>query len=105
MIATLAIKPELKAQQVKTVNLQAFDSSYFQGKNHFQDDGTENYLVFQLIYRFLKKLITDHISVQSSKGLSNESIKPPATSDNSLAPPLNHIGFRTRIKFDCQSLR
>ena len=28
---------------------------------------------------------TDHISSWKSKGLSNESIKPPTTSDNSLA--------------------
>ena len=27
--------------------LQTFDSSYFKGKNHFEDDGTKNYLVFQ----------------------------------------------------------
>ena len=26
--------------------LQTFDSSYFRGKNHFED-GTHNYLVFQ----------------------------------------------------------
>ena len=27
--------------------LQKFDSSYFRGKNYFDDDGTQNYLVFQ----------------------------------------------------------
>ena len=27
--------------------MKAFDSSYFRGKNHFQQDGTQNYLVFQ----------------------------------------------------------
>ena len=27
-------------------------------------------------------------------------LNPPATSHNSLAPSLNCIGFRTRIKFD-----
>ena len=32
---------------------------------------------------------TDYISSWKSKGLSNESIKPPATSDNSLNPALN----------------
>ena len=34
-----------------------------------------------------------------SKGLSDESIKPPATSDNSLAPSLNYKGVKTGIKF------
>ena len=40
----------------------------------------------------------DHISAWKSKGLSDKSIKPLATSDNSLAPSLNHIGFRIIIK-------
>ena len=38
---------QLKAEQDKITKLKAFDSSYFRGKSHFQDDGTENYLVFQ----------------------------------------------------------
>ena len=27
--------------------LKVFDLSYFRGKNHFGEDGTQNYLVFQ----------------------------------------------------------
>ena len=42
---------------------------------------------------------TDHISAWKSKGLSDESIKPPSTSDNSLAPSLSYIGTRKRVKF------
>ena len=45
-VATLATKSELKANQDKIIKLQAFDSSYFCDKNHFEDDGTQNYLVF-----------------------------------------------------------
>ena len=57
--------------------------------------------MFQSAYRYFKKIAnTDHISVWESKGLSDESIKPPATSNNSLAPSLNYIGVRSRIKFD-----
>ena len=33
---------------------EAFDSIYFQGKSHFEDDGTQNYLVFQKVYRYFK---------------------------------------------------
>ena len=36
----LFIENELK-------KLQKFGSSYFRGKNHFEEDGTQNYLVFQ----------------------------------------------------------
>ena len=34
--------------------LKTFDSSYFIGKSHFEEDGTENYLVFQPINKYLK---------------------------------------------------
>ena len=44
---TLATKAELKAEQDKITKLKAFDSSYFRGKSHFEDDGTQHYLVFQ----------------------------------------------------------
>ena len=30
--------------------LETFDSIYFCGKSHFEDDGAQNYLVFQPIY-------------------------------------------------------
>ena len=42
---------------------------------------------------------TDYISSWKSKGLSAESIKPPATSDNSLTPILNYYSTETRVKF------
>ena len=34
--------------------LKTFDSSYFIGKSHFEEDGTQNYLVFQPINRYFK---------------------------------------------------
>ena len=34
-----------------------------------------------------------------SKGIFNDSIKPPATSNNSLTPELNYYGTKTRVKF------
>ena len=39
----VATKAELKAKQDKIVHFQAFESSYFQGKIYFEDDGTQNY--------------------------------------------------------------
>ena len=105
-IKTLARKSEFKTEQDKMVKLQAFNSSYLRGKSHFEDGGTQNYLVFQLIYRFFKiDWYTDQVSTWKSKGLSDENIKPSSTSDNSLPPLLNHTGFRTRMKFDGQSLK
>ena len=43
--------------------LKTFDSCYFIGKSHFGEDGTQNYLVFQPMYRYFKMITnTDYIS-------------------------------------------
>ena len=30
--------------------LKTFDSSYYRSKNYFEEDGTQNYLIFQPMY-------------------------------------------------------
>ena len=47
----------------------------------------------------------DYVLSWQSKGLSDESIKPPTTSDNSLNPELNYYGTKTRIKFTGSCLK
>ena len=80
--------------------LKAFDSSYFIGKNHFEEDGAQNYLVFPPIYRYFTVITdTDFISSWKSKQLSDESFKPPTTSDNSLTPSLDYHGNKISVKF------
>ena len=86
--------------------LKTFDSSYFIGKSHFEEDGTQNYLVFESMYRYFKMITNnDYISSWKSRGLSAESIKPPTTSDNSLTPALNYYGTKTRVKFTGSCLK
>ena len=46
-----------------------------------------------------------YISSWKSKGLSAETIKPPATSDNSLTPALSYYGTKTRVKFTGSCLK
>ena len=80
--------------------LKIFDSSYFIGKSHFEEDGD---LVFQPKIRYFKVNTitnTDYVSSWKSKGLSAESIKPPATPDNSITPELNYYGTKARVKFN-----
>ena len=48
---------------------------------------------------------TNYILSWKSKGLSAESIKPPATSDNSLTPELNCYRTKTRVKFTRSCLK
>ena len=83
--------------------LKTFDSGYFIGKSHFEEDGTQNYLVFQPINKYFK-LNTNTLYILSwqSKGLSNENIDPPTTS---LSPSINYVGNKIRVKFTGSCLK
>ena len=85
--------------------LKTFDLDYFIGKSHFEEDGNQNYVVFQPIVRYFKVISsTDYISSWKSKGLSAETIKP--LSDNSLAPALNYYDdLKVRITFTGSCLK
>ena len=86
--------------------LKTFDSSYFRATNHFEEDGTQNYLVFQPINRYVKVIAnTLYISSWKSKGLSAETIQPPATSDNSLTSLIDYLGNKIRLKFSGSCLK
>ena len=69
--------------------LKTFDSSYFIGKSHFEEDGTQNYLVFQPINKYFRIGNSDYVLSWKSKGLSAESIKPPSAPNIFLSPLLN----------------
>ena len=88
--------------------LQKFDSSYFTGKSHFEEDGTQNYLVFQPMYRYLKRIgVTsdNYIYFWKSKGLSDERIKSITTSNYGIAPELSYYGTKTTVKFSGSCLK
>ena len=36
--------------------LQKFDAGYFRGKSHFEEDGTQNCLVFQPMYKYFQRI-------------------------------------------------
>ena len=58
------------------------------------------------MYKYFKKIgNTDHISSWKYKGLSNEIIKPPTTSNNSLASKLSYFGTKARVKFNGSCLK
>ena len=83
--------------------LKTFDSSYFIGKSHFGEDGTQNYLVFQPMYRYFR-LITNTSNILSwkSKGLSNEIFDPPNTN---FSPSIDYVGNKIRVKFNGSCLK
>ena len=81
----------------KLNKLKTFDSRYFIGKSHFEEDGTQNYLVFQPMYRYFKlDTNTFYILSWQSKGLSNENIAPPNTN---FSPSINYVGNKIRVRF------
>ena len=78
--------------------------SYFIGKNYFDEDGTQNYLVFIPIARYFKIRsvigVIDYVLSWQAKGLSSESIKAVSTSNNSLTPVLDYYDTsKIRVKF------
>ena len=82
-IAAYKTKNDSTEHEIK--KLKTFHLSYFIGKSHFKEDSAQNYLVFQPLNKYFK-IITNrkYISSWQFKGLSDETIKPPATSDNTL---------------------
>ena len=74
---------------------------HFRGKIHFEKDGTQNYSVFQPIYRYFKRVVNyDHILEQKPKGLSDEGIKSPSPPHNFLNPSSNYFGTKARVRFN-----
>ena len=92
-------KTKNKSTENELKKLKTFDLSYFIGKSHFLEDGTQNYLVFQPIFRYFKLNVkTATISSWKSKGLSAETIEPTSTSN--IGPIVDFYGGgKLRVKF------
>ena len=94
MIITTITGVELNIKE-----LQAYDLNYFRDKQYFDEgDGKQNYLVSLSMRKYFKLNsvvnVIDHVISWRSKAISNESIKPPTTSDNSLNPKFRYYGTK-----------
>ena len=91
----LLVENELK-------KLKIFDSSYFIGKSHFEEDGTQNYLVFQPMYRYFNQIAGagngNYIYYWKSKGLSDGRINSIKTSDYIITSYLDYYCTKTEVK-------
>ena len=77
--------------------LQTFDSIYYRGESHFEE-------------RWYSKRVAgvssgNYIYFWKSKGLSDENITAPTTSDYSLNPQLSYLGNKTRVEFKGSCLK
>ena len=69
-------------------------------KSYSEDDSTQNYLVFQPIYKYFEITPTTNIILsKKSKELSDKTIKPPGP-HTVLAPKLSYVGNKTRVEFN-----
>ena len=94
----LLVKNELE-------KLKTFYSIDFRGKSHFEEDGTQNYLVVQPMYRYFKVITGvgngNYIYYWKSKGLSDEKINSIKTSDCGINPYLSCYNInKIRVRFD-----
>ena len=81
----------------KLKKLKAFDSNYYNGKNYFDEDGIQNYLVFQSILKYFT-LNSSWRTKLESKGLSNESLEGVSTSSNISTLSVNYYREKARLK-------
>ena len=85
----------------KLKKLEKFDSSYFKGKGHFEEDSTQNYLVFQPIYRYFRKILgvgsRNYIYFWKSIGLSDERLNSNTASNYTITPELSFYGTKARV--------
>ena len=87
IIKSLQKKKKKESIENEIKKLKTLDLSDFIGKSHFEENGRQKYLAFQLLNNYFKLIAsTDYVSSWKSKGLSAGTIKPPSTSDNSLTP-------------------
>ena len=85
----LSVENELK-------KLKTFDSSYFIGKIHFEEDVVQNFLVFQPMQKYVLKIVGvgsgNFIYYWKSKGLYDERINSITASNRSITPQLSYYG-------------
>ena len=88
-------------------NYRHFIQSIFVVKSHFENDDTQNYLVFQPKQKYFKRVsnTNNYILQWKSKGLSDENVKPPSTRFNKLNSLLNYVGTKIRVKFEGSCLK
>ena len=80
---------------------KTFNLSIFLRQSYFGDDCTKHYSIFELIFRYFKRIGNAKlISSWKSKGLSDEIIKSPTGTNNIINPLLFYLDDKMRVKFD-----
>ena len=107
----ISINRKIVSNKLKDISLEnglkrlkIFDSSYFCGKNYFDESGTQNYYIFQPISIYLKLAYVNDINYilsWISRGLNDIKIESIRTINYLLNPRIDHYDTsKIRIKFD-----
>ena len=84
--------------------LKTFYLSYFRCKNYFDEDGNQNYYIFQSISKYLKVAYVNNVTYILSwkfRGLNDIKIEAIKTNKYLLNPRIDNYDMRKiRIKFD-----
>ena len=105
-VSSLDSKIAVNKTKTSQLRLKTLDLNYFIGKSNFEEDGTQNYLVFQSLFRYFKlNASTGHISSWKSNGLSAETIERPSTLDISITPKLSFYDATIRVEFSRTCLK
>ena len=97
----LSYEHKLKQRQ-DTINGLERVASYFRGKNYFDGDGTQNYLVFQGVYKYFEDVDVSEtvIKFQASSGISKGLSDEKMSSDSGYTGPLiEYKNARIKLKF------
>ena len=81
--------------------IHIYDLSYFKGRKYFDEgNGKQNYIEFLPMRKYFKLTsiagVIGRVLSWQSKGISNESIKPPTTSNYGVNPKLSYYGTKTK---------
>ena len=76
---------------------------------YFEEDGTQNYLVFQLMYRYFKRIAGvgggNYIYFWKSEALSDERLDSITPSNHKITPELSFYGTKTKVEFNGSCLK
>ena len=105
----LSLNRKITANKTKHF-LNDNDLSHYRSKQYFDEgSGKQNYLVFLPRGKYFKLNsvvgVIDHVLSWQSKGIPNESIKPPTTSNNSLNPRLSYNDTKIKVQFTGSCLK
>ena len=94
---------KIVSNKTKDISI-AKELSYFHGKNYFDEDGNQNYYIFQPISKYLKVAYVNDINYilsRKSRGLNDTKIESIKTNNYLLNPRMDLYGMRKiRIKFN-----